>query len=72
MGNIFEARELWQSMGVPYLEPDIVVYADAPVVITMVYACTLKGHVNLAASVTPPSTDLKPAGELLVDASVSP
>lgn len=69
MGDISDARDLWQTQ-VPYSEPDIIIAPTAPIIRTMVHVAQWKGWSTLVANVTPPSTDIELSGELLVDADV--
>ena len=69
--NTFDARSLWASMGVPYLEPDRITAADVAVVREMLYSATLRSHVDLHVdTLIPPYAFLKRAFALAANATV--
>jgi hypothetical protein len=48
MGETFEARDLWASMGLPYQEPDRITPTIISVVRTLIFAARLKIESGLA------------------------
>ena len=62
MGETFEARDLWASMGLPYQEPDRITPTIISVVRTLIFAARLKIESGLAcdAAVTTDAVQLPP------------
>ena len=53
MGNVFSARELWASSGVPYQEPDrVTTTSDTPVIRELLYCGTARLRANIFANAT--------------------
>lgn len=52
MGDVFDARELWASMGVPYQEPDLIKPLMVAVIRTMIFAGQWKVNSRLSVNAT--------------------